>query len=75
MGQVKQMAMDNAEKNVDIIIENYKDNKINMETAKSNILKVENVIMTGIDSENVDEVLNDAMTIRNAANNCFVKYN
>ena len=63
MGQVKQMAMDNAEKNVDIIIKNYKDNKINMETAKSNILKVENVIMTGIDSENVDEVLNEAITI------------
>ena len=61
MGQVKQMAMDKAEKNVDIIIENYKDNKINMETAKSNILKVENVIMTGIDSENVDEVIQETL--------------
>ena len=61
MGQVKQMAMDNAEENVDLIVKDFVDNKINLDTAKSNILEVENVNMTGIDSENVDEVLIDAV--------------
>ena len=61
MGQVKQMAMDNAEEKVDLIVKDFVDNKINLDTAKSNILEVENVNMTGIDSENVDEVLIDAV--------------
>jgi hypothetical protein len=61
MGQVKQMAMDNAEENVDLIVKDFVDNKIDLDTAKSNILEVENVNMTGIDSENVDEVLIDAV--------------
>ena len=57
MGKVKQMAMDNAEKNVDIVVNDYINNKINLETAKNKVLKVENVNMTGIDELNVDEVL------------------
>ena len=61
MGKVKQMAMDNAEENVDLIVKDFVDNKIDLDTAKSNILEVENVNMTGIDSENVDEVLIDAV--------------
>jgi hypothetical protein len=61
MGKVKQMAMDNAEEKVDLIVKDFVDNKINLDTAKSNILEVENVNMTGIDSENVDEVLIDAV--------------
>ena len=61
MGQVKQMAMDNAEEKVDLIVKDFVDNKIDLDTAKSNILEVENVNMTGIDSENVDEVLIDAV--------------
>ena len=65
MGKVKQMAMDNAEKNVDIVVNDYINNKINLETAKNKVLKVENVNMTGIDSENVDEVLEDAWNKQN----------
>ena len=57
MGKVKQMAMDNAEKNVDIVVNDYINNKINLETAKNKVLKVENDNMTGIDELNVDEVL------------------
>ena len=57
MGKVKQWAMDNAEKNVDIVVNNYIKNKIDFKTAKNNVLKVDNVNMTGIDELNVDEVL------------------
>ena len=57
MGKVKQMAMDNAEKNVDLVVNNYIKNKIDFKTAKNNVLKVDNVNMTGIDEDNVDEVL------------------
>ena len=61
MGKVKQWAEDTAEKNVDIVVNDYVKNIINLETAKNKVLKVENVNMTGIDSENVDEVLIDAV--------------
>jgi len=57
MSKVKQMAMDNAEKNVDIVVNDYITNKIDFETAKNKVLKVDNVNMTGIDELNVDEVL------------------
>ena len=49
MSKVKQMAMDNAEKNVDIVVNDYITNKIDFETAKNKVLKVDNVNMTGID--------------------------
>ena len=65
MGKVKQMVMDNAEKNVDIVVNDYINNKINLETAKNKVLKVENVNMTGIDSENIEEVLEDAWNKQN----------
>ena len=65
MGKVKQMAMDNAEKNVDIVVNDYINNKINLETAKNKVLKVENVNMTGIDELNVEEVLEDAWNKQN----------
>ena len=65
MGKVKQWAMDNAEKNVDIVVNDYINNKINLETAKNKILKVENVNMTGIDEDNVDEVLKDSWIKQN----------
>jgi hypothetical protein len=65
MGKVKQMAMDNAEKNVDIVVNDYINNKINLETAKNKVLKVENVNMTGIDELNVDEVLEDSWNKQN----------
>lgn len=59
MGQVKQMAMDNAEKAVDTIIDKLKDGQIDLDTAKTDILKVDNVNMTGIDEDTVDEVLQE----------------
>jgi len=59
MGQVKQMAMDNAEKAVDNIIDKMKDGQIDWDTAKTDILKVDNVNMTGIDEDTVDEVLQE----------------
>ena len=65
MGKVKQMAMDNAEKNVDIVVNDYINNKINLETTKNKVLKVENVNMTGIDELNVDEVLEDSWNKQN----------
>ena len=65
MGKVKQWAMDNAEKNVEIVVNDYINNKINLETAKNKVLKVENVNMTGIDELNVDEVLEDSWNKQN----------
>ena len=65
MGKVKQMAMDNAEKNVDIVVNDHITNKIDLETAKNKVLKVENVNMTGIDELNVDEVLEDSWNKQN----------
>ena len=65
MGKVKQMAMDNAEQNVDIVVKDYTNNKINLETAKNNILKVDNVNMTGVDEDNVEEVLEDSWNKQN----------
>ena len=67
MGKVKQWAMDNAEKNVDIVVNDYVKNIINLETAKNKVLKVENVNMTGIDELNVEEVLEDAWNKQNLA--------
>jgi hypothetical protein len=57
MGKVKQWATDVAEKAVDKIINQVKQNLINKETAIKDILKVENVELTGIDEHNVDEVI------------------
>ena len=65
MGKVKQWAMDNAEKNVDIVVNDYINNKINLETAKNKVLKVDNVNMTGIDELNVDAVLEDSWNKQN----------
>jgi len=57
MSKVKQWAEDTAEKAVDKILLQVKQNLITKETAKTDILKVENVGMTGIDEHNVDEVI------------------
>jgi hypothetical protein len=57
MSKVKQWAEDTAEKAVDKIINQVKQNLITVETACADILKVENVAMTGIDENNVDEVI------------------
>ena len=57
MSKVKQYAEDTAEKNVDLIISNLKDNQIDFDTAKIDILNTENITMLGINSENIDEVI------------------
>ena len=59
MSKVKQWAEDTAEKSVDLIIEKVKDGQIDLDTAKTDILNVENVNMTGINADNVDEVLSE----------------
>ena len=57
MSKTKQWAADVAEKAVDKILLQVKQNLITKETASANILKVENVGLTGIDENNVDEVI------------------
>jgi len=57
MSKVKQWAEDTATKAVDKIILQVKQNLITKETASADILKVDNVEMTGIDENNVDEVI------------------
>ena len=59
MSKVKQWAEDTAEKSVDKIILNYKNNLITKETAVSEIMNVDNLQMIGIDENNVEEVIED----------------
>ena len=58
MAKVKNMAWDNADKKVDEIFK-LKDGQVDLDTAKTKILKVDNVELTGIDENNVDEVMNE----------------
>lgn len=55
MSKVKQYYADEAEKQVDAIIENAKNNIITKDEAEKQILNVENVNMLNIDAENVNE--------------------
>ena len=57
MSKVKQWAEDTAEQKVDSIIFKLKDGQIDYDTAKVNILNTSNKQMLGIDSENVDEII------------------
>ena len=57
MSKVKQYYTDVAEKAVDKIINQVKQNLITKETAIADILKVDNLNLTGIDEHNVDEVV------------------
>jgi len=57
MSKVKQWAWDEAEKAVDKIILQVKQNLITKQTAIKDIMDVENVNMLGIDDYNVDEVI------------------
>ena len=61
MSKVKQWAEDTAEQKVDSIISNLKDGQIDLDTAKVNILNTENKQMLGINSENVDEVIEETL--------------
>ena len=57
MRKVKQWAWDEAEKAVDKIILQVKQNLITKETAIKDIMKVDNVDLCGIYDYNVDEVI------------------
>ena len=57
MSKVKQWAWDCAEKEVDKIILQVKQNLITKETAAKDIMKVNNVDLCGIYEYNVDEVI------------------
>tara|TARA_X000001036_G_scaffold400236_1_gene404444 strand:- start:104 stop:292 length:189 start_codon:yes stop_codon:yes gene_type:complete len=57
MSKVKQWAWDEAEKSVDKIILQVKQNLITKETAKKEIMKVDNLDLCDINEYNIDEVL------------------
>ena len=57
MSKVKNWAWDEAEKAVDKIILQVKQNLITKETASKDIMKVDNVELCGIYDYNVDEVI------------------
>ena len=57
MSKVKQWAEDTAEKKVDDILSQLKNNAISKEAAKAKIMNVENVNMLGLEEYNVDEVI------------------
>ena len=57
MSKVMQWAWDEAEKEVDKIILQVKQNLISKEQAKKDIMNVQNVELCSIDEYNVDEVI------------------
>ena len=57
MSKVKQMACDNAEKEVDKITDDYLEGKIDLNTAENKISEVDNVNLLGIDEHNVGDHL------------------
>ena len=57
MSKAKQWAENTAEKKVDDILSQLKNNAISKEAAKAKIMNVENVNMLGIEEYNVDEVI------------------
>ena len=61
MSKTMQYAMDTAETSVDAILANVKTNKLSMEDAENQILKVNNVALLGIDETNVGDMLYEEM--------------
>ena len=57
MSKTKQWAWDTAEKEVDDILSQLKNNAISKEAAKVKIMNVQNVELCSIDEHNVDEVI------------------
>ena len=57
MSKTKQWAWDTAEKEVDDILSQLKNNAISKEAAKAKIMNVDNVDLCSIDEHNVDEVI------------------
>ena len=64
MSKVKNWASDCAEQAVDKIILQVKQNLINKEQAKIDIMNVQNLDLVGISYDNVDEVID--MELENA---------
>jgi hypothetical protein len=64
MSKVKNWAWDCAEQAVDKIILQVKQNLINKEQAKIDIMNVQNLDLVGISYDNVDEVID--MELENA---------
>ena len=60
MSKVKQWAEDTAEQKVDTIIGQLTSGEIDRSTAKSKIMKVDNLELVGIDEHNIDEVIYEA---------------
>ena len=59
MSKTMQYFWDESEKNVDNLISKMVDGQIDWDTCKSKILKVEGLDLTGVDEDNVDEVMNE----------------
>ena len=59
MSKTMQWAWDTAEEQVDNLISKMIDGQFDWDTCKSKILKVQNVELTGIDENNVDEVMDE----------------
>ena len=57
MSKTKQWAWDTAEKEVDDILSQLKNNAISKEADKAKIMNVQNVELCSIDEHNVDEVI------------------
>ena len=57
MSKTKQWAWATAEKEVDDILSQLKNNAISKEAAKAKIMNVQNVELCSIDEHNVDEVI------------------
>ena len=57
MSKVKNYYWDLAEKTVDAILLELKNNAIWKEAAKAKIMVVDNLVLVGIDENNIDEVI------------------
>ena len=57
MAKVKNYYMNEAEKSADVIINDYVKGNIDFNTAKTKVLKVDNVNLIDIDENNVDDAL------------------
>ena len=57
MSKVKNYYWNEAEKASDVIINDYVKGNIDFNTAKTKVLEVDNINLTGIDEYNVDEAL------------------
>ncbi len=57
MSKTKDYYWNEAEKASDVIIDDYVKGNIDFNTAKTKVLEVDNINLTGIDEYNVDEAL------------------